>query len=302
MRGADRWALAARRPCGEIFVDVNPVLTLARKHPRWNRFPIRGMFALADSLIIGVKALSISGGISLEDVVESEADEPVVRESCDGKIKGERAAPVSTPQIAIALVIAFGLFFGLFVVLPAALAHQFDGVIDNTVVYNLIEGGIRITIFVLYLAAMSLIPDIRRVFMYHGAEHKAVHAYESGAPMTVESAAKFSRAHVRCGTAFVLIVFVVSILAFSLMGRPALALRVLERLVVIPFVAGFSYEIIKFAGKREDSRATKVLMAPGLLLQKLTTREPDEAQLEVAILALEAAIGSAPDVAVAVKV
>jgi uncharacterized protein YqhQ len=139
---------------------------------------------------------------------------------------------------------------------------------------------------------MALLPDIKRVFEYHGAEHKVVHAYEAGGPLTPEEAAKYSTAHMRCGTAFVLIVFVISILVFSVMGRPALWLRVLERLAIIPFVAAFSYEIIKFAGRYEHSRAMKVIMSPGLLLQKLTTRQPDEEQLEVAIEALEAAIGT----------
>ncbi|MHB8896527.1 MAG: DUF1385 domain-containing protein, partial [Candidatus Geothermincolia bacterium] len=181
--------------------------------------------------------------------------------------------------------------------LPTLLASPLSKNIHNTVVYNLIEGGIRVTIFVLYLAVMSLLPDIRRVFQYHGAEHKVVHAYEAGGPLTPEFASKFSTAHMRCGTAFILLVFVIGILVFSLMGRPALWLRVLERLAIIPFVAAFSYEIIKVAGRHENSRAMKIVMAPGMLLQKLTTKQPDERQLEIAIVALEAAIAGEPDAA-----
>jgi len=332
MRTTDKWSLAVRRPGGDMFVTVNPILTLAQKYPRWNKFPIRGMFALADSLIIGVKALSISGGISLEALDEEEEGEdsaqqddaggtpalrddaggtPALREEDGGTpaLPDEDAAeepeakdeakPISTPQIAIALVISLALFLGLFIVVPAVLAKQFDTVVHNTVVYNLIEGGIRIGVFILYLAAMALMPDIKRVFEYHGAEHKVVHAYEAGEPLTPESASKFSTAHMRCGTAFILIVFVISILVFSFMGRPALWLRILERLAIIPFVAAFSYEIIKFAGRYEDSRAMRVIMYPGLLLQKLTTREPDEEQLEVAIDALKAAISTETAVAAA---
>jgi len=322
MRTTDKWSLAVRRPGGDMFVTVNPILTLAQKYPRWNKFPIRGMFALADSLIIGVKALSISGGISLEALDEEEDSEevapdddacgtPALREEDGGTpaLPDEDAAeepeakdeakPISTPQIAIALVISLALFLGLFIVVPAVLAKQFDTVVHNTVVYNLIEGGIRIGVFILYLAAMALMPDIKRVFEYHGAEHKVVHAYEAGEPLTPESASKFSTAHMRCGTAFILIVFVISILVFSFMGRPALWLRILERLAIIPFVAAFSYEIIKFAGRYEDSRAMRVIMYPGLLLQKLTTREPDEEQLEVAIDALKAAISTETAVAAA---
>jgi uncharacterized protein YqhQ len=170
------------------------------------------------------------------------------------------------------------------------IANSLNSHVSNTVVYNLIEGGIRVAVFVGYLAAMSLLPDIRRVFQYHGAEHKVVHAYEDGLPLTPESAERFSTAHVRCGTAFIMIVLVLSILVFSLMGRPPLWLRVLERVAIIPLVAAISYEIIRFAGKHEDSTVTKVLMSPGLLLQKLTTRQPDRSQLEVAIEALKAAV------------
>lgn len=311
MRTADRWALAVRKPSGEVHVTVNPILTIAQKHPRWNKFPLRGIFALADSLIIGVKALSISAGISLEETAdESEGeetapegpdnDQPEARYPQEGDVEPDNgsgpeetdggAKAIGGVPIAISMVLALVLFLGLFIVLPAWLAKQFDTSVHNVVVYNLIEGGIRIGIFVLYLAAMGLMPDLRRVFQYHGAEHKVVHAYEAGGPLTPESAAKFSTAHMRCGTAFLLIVFVMSILVFSLMGRPALWLRVLERLAIIPFVAAFSYEIIKFAGKHEDSKVMKVIMYPGLLLQKLTTRQPDESQLEVAIISLEAAM------------
>lgn len=301
MRSPEKWALAVRRPSGDMFVTVNPVLTLAQKYPRWNKFPVRGMFALADSLIIGVKALSISGSISLEELDEEKTDEQadadvgVVekgdQEGEEARQMDESSKPVlSAIQITIALVLALGLFLGLFIVLPTVIAAPIGKNVNNTVVYNLIEGGIRVAIFVLYLAAMQLLPDLRRVFQYHGAEHKAVHAYEAGGPLTPEFASKFSTAHMRCGTAFILLVFVIGILVFSLMGRPALWLRVLERLLIIPFVAAFSYEIIKIAGKHEDSRAMKIIMAPGLLLQKLTTKEPDEKQLEVAIEALEAAI------------
>ena len=306
MRTADRWALAVRRPQGDMFVTVNPILTIAQKHPRWNKFPLRGIFALVDSLVIGIKALTISGGISLEETpapeghgdVQPEAkvlhegeevpDAGKSPEEADGGAKALGGLP-----IVISMLFALVLFLGLFIVFPAWIANLFNKSVHNVVVYNLIEGGIRIGIFVLYLAAMDLMPDVRRVFQYHGAEHKVVHAYESGAPLTPESAARCSTAHMRGGTAFLLIVFVTSILVFSLLGRPALWLRVVERLAIIPFVAAFSYEIIKFAGRHEDSKAMKVIMSPGLLLQKLTTRQPDESQLEVAIESLKAALDPA---------
>ncbi len=300
MRGRKRWALAVRRPCGEVFVTVNPTTTLAQKYPGWNKFPLRGIFAFADSLVIGVKALSISGAISLEEDTEEppprDAAEEVHAsiEACGGDTATEEEVrkAMAMPKVAIALSLALSIavFLGLFIVLPAVAANSLNRHVSNTVVYNLIEGGIRVAVFVGYLAVMSLLPDIRRVFQYHGAEHKVVHAYEDGLPLTPESAQHFSTAHMRCGTAFIMIVFILSILVFSLMGRPALWLRVLERVAIIPLVAAISYEIIRFAGKHEDSTVMKVLMSPGLLLQKLTTRQPDESQLEVAIEALKAAV------------
>lgn len=349
MRTPEKWALAVRRPCGDIYTTVNPVLTLAQRYPRLNVFPVRGIFALADSLVIGMKALSISGGISLEEAdgpnVEDdgppgEADrhdreglppetdasgkpsadgDPAPRDGsgpgCEGAVPppseegpdpaaespvgttGAQGA-ITTAQMGISIVFALAIFVGLFFVVPAVLTKKVDDVVANTVVYNLIEGGIRIGIFVLYLVFMSLIPDLKRVFQYHGAEHKVVHAYESGDSLTPGEAKEFSTAHLRCGTAFILIVFVLSILVFSLMGRPALWLRVLERIAIIPLVAAMSYEIIRFAGRHERSRIVRALMSPGLLLQKLTTRQPDERQLEVAIRALEAATGEAGPAAV----
>ena len=315
MRGRDRWALAVRRPSGEVSVTVNPTRTLAQKYPRWNNFPVRGIFAFVDSMVIGVKALMISGAIYAADASaepalraaepeappQAVADEAVLNADAKAmadkpKVDSETNATAdeaeSLPKSAIALALVFGLalFLGLFIVLPAVVANWIGGHATSTIVYNLIEGGIRIAIFIGYLALMSMMPDIRRVFQYHGAEHKVVHIYEDGLPLTPEYAARFSTAHMRCGTAFIMIVMILSILVFSLLGRPALWLRVLERLAVIPLVAAISYEIIRFAGRHEDSTLMKILMSPGLLLQKITTREPDESQLEVAIKALEAAI------------
>ncbi|MFH1150301.1 MAG: DUF1385 domain-containing protein [Actinomycetota bacterium] len=279
MRGPDRWALAVRRPDESLFITVNPTRTLAQRYPRANVFGIRGILGLADSLIIGYKSLSISAGISLEEA-EVEAPEPDEREP------GELGA-----EMWVAMAIALVLFVGLFIIVPTLIAKRLDAYLTNTVVYNLVEGGIRIAFFVAYLALMSLIPDIRRVFAYHGAEHMVVHAYEHGVTLNPESAEHYSTAHMRCGTAFLLIVLVASVLIFSLLGRPAVWLRILERVALIPLVAALAYEIIRFAGRHEDSRIMKVIMAPGLLLQSLTTRKPDREQLEVAIAALEAAVG-----------
>jgi uncharacterized protein YqhQ len=303
MRTRERWALAVRRQDGDVFVAVNPTWTLAQRYPRRNKFLIRGIFAFVDSLVIGVKALTISGEIFAEEAEAPPADAGKAELNADSESEADRSEADFSAEdivekadkmpkyvIGVALLLGLAIFLGLFIVLPAVVANSMAGHVKNTVVYNLIEGGIRIAIFIGYLALMSLMPDIRRVFQYHGAEHKVVHAYEEGLPLTPESAAHFSTAHMRCGTAFIMIVLILSILAFSLLGRPALWLRILERIVIIPFLAAISYEIIKFAGKHEDSTLMKVLMSPGLLLQKLTTGEPDESQLEIAIKALEAAL------------
>ena len=286
MRFPDRWALAVRRPDGDIYTAVNDVTTLADRHPRFNKLFIRGIFALVDSFLIGLRALSVSARISLEEPDET------------GSVEDEEHAEqkkLGSVELGIALVLALALFLGLFIVLPAVVVRQFDRYLTNTVVYNLAEGLMRISIFVLYLAAMSLLPDMRRLFEYHGAEHKVVHAYEAGLPLDSDSASPFTTIHIRCGTTFIVVVFVISILVFSLMGRPALWLRVVERLAVIPLVAAVSYEIIRLAGKKEGSRLVRFFMAPGLWLQRLTTREPDKDQMEVAVRALSVALGEVAD-------
>jgi len=286
MRFPDRWALAVRRPDGDIYTAVNDGTTLADRHPRFNKLFIRGIFALVDSFLIGLRALSVSARISLEEPDET------------GSVEDEEHAEqkkLGSVELGIALVLALALFLGLFIVLPAVVVRQFDRYLTNTVVYNLAEGLMRISIFVLYLAAMSLLPDMRRLFEYHGAEHKVVHAYEAGLPLDSDSASPFTTIHIRCGTTFIVVVFVISILVFSLMGRPALWLRVVERLAVIPLVAAVSYEIIRLAGKKEGSRLVRFFMAPGLWLQRLTTREPDKDQMEVAVRALSVALGEVAD-------
>jgi len=283
MRGPKRWAVAIRRPSGEMYVTVNTTSTLAQRFPRLNRFPVRGIFVLVDSLVIGIKALSLSANISLE---EPDGEGDIGGEKLEEEKKG-----LAFWEFAIAIVLAVVLFLGLFIVAPTVIAKSLDKYLDNTILYNLVEGGLRIAIFVVYLAAMSLLPDLRRVFEYHGAEHKVVHAYEAGGPLTPEFAGRFSTAHMRCGTTFVLVVLVISVLIFSLFGRPALWLRIVERLAIIPLVASISYEIIRMAGKHEHSLAVRIVMAPGLWLQRLTTRQPDQEELEVAIDALNAAMG-----------
>jgi len=296
MRVPDKWALAVRRPSGEITTEINPINTIAQAHPRANVFPLRGILALVDSLVIGFKALSISAGISLEEADEEKGGEETEAGGHEGVVVEleEEAAHGELGGIAMVISLTFGLavFLGVFIVGPAIAARYMMPHMKSTILYNLIEGGLRIGVFILYLALVGLLPDIRRVFQYHGAEHKVVHAWEAGVPLDDEHASHFSTAHMRCGTTFIVIVFVISVLVFSLLGRPPLIWRILERVALIPVVAAISYEIIRFAGKHEKSRIVRIVMAPGLLFQKLTTREPSMDQIDVAIAALQAATGS----------
>lgn len=297
MRGPTNWALAVRRPCGEIFVSVNALNTLAQRFPRMNVLFVRGIFALVDSLAIGVKSLLMSGAIQLE---ESEEDG-----DCDGDAYGDAAtgdgavhedvvaeaeASLSTWMITVTMILSLAAFLGIFIVLPSFISSLVSDRIGNTFLFNVVEGLIRITIFVGYLALVSLMPDMRRVFEYHGAEHKVVHAYEAGIDLSADNASFEKKEHLRCGTAFIMIIMIISVLVFSCLGRPPLWLRILERLAIIPFLAALSYELIKVAARFEGSVVVRLLMWPGLLLQRITTREPDTAQIEVAIAALDAAL------------
>lgn len=299
MRGPSKWALAVRRPNGEIFVTVDPAKTVAQRHPKWNVFAIRGIFALADSLIIGMKSLTMSANIALEEEEETDGNSqsnPVIHDSSpeNAEKPDNRQAEVKNAlsgwEMGISITIAMVFFVGIFIAAPTVAAKFLDPYIHNTVLFNLIEGVIRITIFVIYLVLVSLMPDIKRVFEYHGAEHKTVNAYESGMSLYPGSVIGFPKEHTRCGTSFLLIVLVLSVIIFSFFGRPALWLRIVERLAIIPLVAGLSYEIIKLTARHENSKLLRILVVPGIWLQKITTKEPDKDQIEVAIHALNAAI------------
>lgn len=265
MRGQRHWAIAVRKPDDSIAVDSFRVNSPTERYPWLKRPILRGMVAMVDSLVLGMKAISYSA----QFVGEEEGDELTARD------------------MAIAIIGAVALTIVLFFITPAYLTSLMDKYIDSTVVYNIIEGLIRIGIFVAYILAVSMIKDIGRVFEYHGAEHKTIHAFERGIELSPEQVENFSTRHVRCGTAFLLIVMVVLIIVFAFLGRPAFWLRVLSRIIVIPLVAGISYEVLKYTARHQDSKIVRALVWPGLLLQRLTTREPDRQQLEVAIASLQ---------------
>jgi uncharacterized protein YqhQ len=257
---------------GEIEVRSFPLVSILKKH-RWMRLPVvRGVFALWESLTIGFRALNISANAQLPPGEGGEEEEI-------GK-----GTWMGTVVFAVALAI------GLFFLLPVGITSLFKDSLPNSVVFVLVEKAIRITIFLGYLVLISRLPDLRRVFEYHGAEHKTIACFEGGEPLTPENAQRYSRLHPRCGTSFLLIVMIVAIFVFAPLGTPAWYILFPSRVVGIPLVAGIAFEAIKWFGRNRNKRWARVLMWPGLQLQRLTTREPDLSQLAVAIAAMEAVL------------
>ena len=272
MRGVDWWSLAVRRPDDTIGVHEYPLTSLMKKYPVLKLPVLRGMIALFESLVIGIRALTQSANESL----------------------GEDEGELGKKEIAVTLIIAFAFAIGLFFVAPLFLTVLLDHWLREGFLFWLVEGFVRVGIFLVYLVVVTQLKDLRRVFEYHGAEHMSIHALEHGEELTVANVEKYRTLHLRCGTSFLLIVLVVSIFVFAAVGRPDWYLLVLSRIVLVPLIAGISYEIIRFAGRHEGSRVVRVVMAPGLGLQWLTTKQPDSAQVEVAIAALEKIIELEP--------
>ena len=280
MRGPKEIATCVRKANGEIITDKKEVSSVLTKY-KFLKLPIlRGVIAFFESMITGVKCLMFSAEqIELDDGEESMSRfEKWLDEKFGDKVK----------DIVIYFSVFLSLIFsiGLFILLPTVLVGWLKSFTENQVVLSASEGIVRILIFVTYIALVSQMKDIQRVFEYHGAEHKTIATYESGEELTVENARKHSRLHPRCGTNFLLIVMIVSVIFFSLLRWENVFLRILYRLLLLPVVAGLSYEVIKFAG-RSDSKFVRILTKPGLYLQYLTTREPDDEQLEVAIEAIK---------------
>jgi uncharacterized protein YqhQ len=270
MRSPTAWSVAVRKPNGQI-AEVNRPVSSALLEHRWLRIPIlRGIVALGESLAIGFRALAISANYAAQD-----------EDSEEGDVQTE----LSKGQLAFAFGIAIGFALLLFKVSPALITSWLP--IDDNGVFVVVEGLIRVTIFVLYLVVLSLLPDLRRVFQYHAAEHKAINAYEAGEELIPAKVAPYSLLHVRCGTAFLLYVMVVAIFVFAFVGQPAWYWLIATRILLLPLIAGIAYEIIRFAGKHATNPALRGLLAPGMWLQRLTTREPTLDQIEVSIRALK---------------
>ena len=269
IRGKEGVAISVRQPDGQLNVVRQPLASIYKGRLRETPL-IRGIIALIETLVLGTQSLLHSAQVAATEEV------------------GEKI-PTAVLWGTVAASLALGV--ALFFMVPLfATRYLIDPYVESAVLSSIFEGLIRIGIFIAYLKLMSLIPDIRKVFAYHGAEHKTVNAYEAGVPLDVESVKMYSTAHARCGTAFLFIVLVVAIFVFALVGQPSLWIRILSRIALIPVIAVISYEIMKFGASHSGNPVIRVLLAPGLLLQTMTTREPDDSQIEAAISALNEVI------------
>jgi uncharacterized protein YqhQ len=269
MRSPSNWALAVRKPDGEIAEVNRPIRSVMSRHWFFRLPVLRGVIALGESLAIGFRALAISANYAAQE------------EGDDGEVQTE----LSRGALIFAFAIAIGFAVMLFKVTPALITSWLP--IETTGWFVIVEGAIRVSIFVLYLLVISLLPDLRRVFQYHAAEHKVINAYEAGEELVPEKVQRFSLIHPRCGTAFLLWVMVIAIFVFAFFGRPHWYWLIASRILLLPLIAGLAYELIRFAGKHTGNRVLMTLLAPGLWLQRLTTREPSLDQLEVSIRALK---------------
>ncbi len=289
MRGPKESAIAVRKPDGEIIVEKKPINSFVAKY-KINKIPfVRGVFSFVESLIEGTKALMFSA--EFFDIEEDE-DKRKKEEMTEEELKKFEAKEKKTLNVAIYASVVVALIFsiGVFMLLPAAIIEGVRHFVElNQVVVSLFEGVLRILIFLLYVILVSRMEDIKRVFQYHGAEHKTIFCYEAGEELTVENVRNQKRLHPRCGTSFLILVMIVSIILFSFISAENAVLRVLIRLLLLPVVAGISYELIKFAG-RHSGPVVRVISAPGMWLQKITTNEPDDSQIEVAIESLKAVL------------
>lgn len=269
MRGRNNIAISVRRPDGKLEVKKQPLANIYKG--RLQALPlVRGVITLIETLVLGIQALFHSAQIA-----SSEEGEEISTAALWG-------------IVAVSVAFAIALFF----IAPLLITRYFDIYITSDLISNIVEGFVRIGIFVLYLKLIGLLPDIRRVFAYHGAEHKTVNAYESGCPLEPEAIKSYSTTHARCGTSFIFAVLIIAIIIFALLGRPSLWLRILSRIILLPVIASLGYEVTRLAARHTKNVLFRILLAPGLMLQSMTTREPDDSQLEAAISALNEVIES----------
>ena len=267
MRGKTHVAVAVRQPDGEISVDVRPVNSISDRYPILKKPFLRGVVSLVESLVMGMKALAYSAQVS-----------------------GDEDEKLDSKEMALTIAVSAGLAILLFIVIPTWSMRFLTGITQDHMALNLAEGVLRMAIFLAYIAAISSMNDIQLVFQYHGAEHKTIYTYEAGLPLKVENVRPFSTLHPRCGTNFLMIVMLISMFIFTFLGWPSLLERIASRIILMPVIAGVSYELIRYAGAHTDNPLVRIAITPGLLLQKLTTRQPDDSQIEVAIASLKAVV------------
>lgn len=267
MRGKTHVAVAVRQPDGEISVDVRPVNSISDRYPILKKPFLRGVVSLVESLVMGMKALAYSAQVS-----------------------GDEDEKLDSKEMALTIAVSAGLAILLFIVIPTWSMRFLTGITQDHMALNLAEGVLRMAIFLAYIAAISSMNDIQRVFQYHGAEHKTIYTYEAGLPLKVENVRPFSTLHPRCGTNFLMIVMLISMFIFTFLGWPSLLERIASRIILMPVIAGVSYELIRYASAHTDNPLVRIAITPGLLLQKLTTRQPDDSQIEVAIASLKAVV------------
>ena len=286
MKGEKMTALAVRLPNGTIRVDTEET----KSYGKWMKIPmIRGVIAFVDSLVYGTKTLMRSA-----EMLEEEDDEEYEASRFEQWLEKKFGSKgLWTFMLYSSVVLALAFTIGIFIILPTGVVNLLKYVTDSVFWLNFVEGILRIALFVAYVWAVSYVPDIRRTFQYHGAEHKTIHCFENGLELTPANAQTFPTLHPRCGTSFLMFVFIIAFACHFLLGWPSLALRIITRLLLLPVIAGLSYELLKWAG-RSDNIVVKVLSLPGLYLQKVTTKEPDDSMLEVAIAGVNACIDDKP--------
>ena len=266
MRGPELVATAVRNPQGRIEMEVKPVNSIATRYPIFKKPMLRGCVSLFESLVMGIRSLGYSA-----------------------QMAGEEDEQLTDKELAGTMIFAFALAAVLFIAIPTGAAKLFHFITEDPVFLNLMEGVLRLLIFMAYIFAISRMKDIQRVFQYHGAEHKTIACFEAGEPLTVENVTRHTRLHKRCGTSFLLIVMLVSIFVFAFLGWPDLLERIASRIILLPVVAGISYELIRFSANSDNCLLGWAVM-PGLWLQKLTTREPEPEMIEVAIESAKAVL------------
>lgn len=272
MRGNGKIATAVRTPNGGIITKIQDFTPFTEKHRIFNIFLIRGFINLVEMMVVGIKTLSFSAEVALDDGSKSKSN----------KINGI--------ELFFTFIFAMGTSVLLFVVLPAGAFILLKNKVSNILLLNLLEGLIRISIFFIFLGSTMFSHDMRRIFQYHGAEHKTVHTHENGIELNYTNIKKHPKEHSRCGTSFIMVVFIISIFIFSLLGRTTFLYRIIAKILLMPIISGISYEIMKFLSKHDKNILIKIFTLPGIITQKITTREPDDKQIEVAMTALKGVV------------